>query len=76
MNELAFGSESQTESRYKTLSKHEVEQRVREGSAIETSLSKWILQFFKFMNYTAQDRGLLAYRPRFSEIRPMQFYTY
>ena len=33
----------QTESRYKTLTKHELESRVREGQAVEQSLSKWIL---------------------------------
>lgn len=76
VNVLNFGAGGQTESRYKTLSKHEIESRVRDGQAIESSLSKWILQFFKFMSYTNNNRGLLVNQPRFSEIRPMALYTY
>lgn len=69
---LNFGAGSQTESRYKTLSKHEIESRIRDGQAIENSFSKWIVQFFKIMNYqNLENRGLLVNMPRFSEIRPM-----
>ena len=72
ISSLNFGVGSQTESRYKTLSKHEIESRIRDGQSVESSLCKWIVQFFKVMNYQSlENRGLLVNMPRFSEIRPM-----
>ena len=44
-----FDNSIETESKYKTLSNHEIEYREKEGIQFEISLSKWILMFYKFM---------------------------
>lgn len=66
---------TETESKYRTITKQEIERHASKGHAYEKHLAKWIVTFFAKMHYEAGDRkGLLAQEPRFSEIRPMPFY--
>ena len=60
-----------TEALYRTISKIDIEES---GRPVEKLLSKWITQFCQFMGYKSErSRGLLEFRPRFSEIRPVHF---
>lgn len=66
---------TETESKYRTIAKNEIERHASKGHSFEKHLAKWIVTFFTKMKYeSAEDMGLLALQPRFSEIRPMAFY--
>jgi len=51
----------ETESKYKTLNNHEIQYREKEGIQFENSLAKWIILFYKLMNYSNNMQSLLLY---------------
>ena len=60
-----------TEAIYRTTTKAMIEES---GRTVEALLSKWVTQFCTQMGYKSQrNPGLLEWKPRFSEIRPVHF---